>query len=154
MDCILIVSGDWNFINNLLFLLDDLYIISHPTEEDTTLLTKILTFATALAEIPATGFQVQPSIAFRHARDLDDHDPTKLFPKGDTCTLCLSLPVPVDYDTLKTHLTNVVEICDGFLLEWFPYSFSVESYAKMFITFMYSIHVGGQSTNALYQVSW
>ncbi len=60
---------------------------------------------------------MQPTVCFKHARDLAENDHGKLFPTADTCALALKLPVPIDHETLKEHLVNVVTMCDLFLLE-------------------------------------
>jgi len=51
----------------------------------------ILAFATGVKEIPAAGFQQQPTLQFLHATDMDSD--LSFFPKANTCACVMRLPV-------------------------------------------------------------
>jgi len=52
---------------------------------------EIIFFATGVREIPPRGFWPKPSLDFLHKGDAEGVSST--FPKANTCTCCLMLPV-------------------------------------------------------------
>lgn len=68
--------------------------LTHPiTLED------VLIFATGLRRIPAMGFVTQPELAFLHPED-----GLARFPKANTCSLVLQLPVGQAYTEFKNNM--------------------------------------------------
>lgn len=59
----------------------------------------ILIFATGLDKIPAMGFSPQPELHFLHP----DEQPSR-FPKANTCSLTLSIPVGLCFDNFKHNM--------------------------------------------------
>jgi len=54
-------------------------------------LAEILFFATGVKCIPPVGFSPSPSLTFLHDREVDGT--LSAFPKANTCSCCLELPV-------------------------------------------------------------
>uniref|UniRef100_A0A3B3TAP3 HECT domain-containing protein n=1 Tax=Paramormyrops kingsleyae TaxID=1676925 RepID=A0A3B3TAP3_9TELE len=63
----------------------------------------VLIFATGLRRLPAMGFEVQPELAFLHAED-----GLARFPKANTCSLVLYLPVGQTYNEFKNNMDLAV----------------------------------------------
>ncbi|KAG9282224.1 G2/M phase-specific E3 ubiquitin-protein ligase-like [Astyanax mexicanus] len=59
----------------------------------------VLIFATGLQRIPAVGFPMQPELAFLHP-----DDGLARFPKANTCSLVLHLPVGQTYTEFKNNM--------------------------------------------------
>uniref|UniRef100_A0A672GPK1 HECT domain-containing protein n=1 Tax=Salarias fasciatus TaxID=181472 RepID=A0A672GPK1_SALFA len=60
----------------------------------------ILVFATGLEKIPATGFTPQPELNFIH----QEMEHSSRFPKANTCSLTLSIPVGLSYEDFKANM--------------------------------------------------
>ena len=52
---------------------------------------EILFFSTGVKQVPPLGFNPSPTIQFLHAGDCDGQQSS--FPKANTCSCCLQLPV-------------------------------------------------------------
>uniref|UniRef100_A0A672H2K4 HECT domain-containing protein n=1 Tax=Salarias fasciatus TaxID=181472 RepID=A0A672H2K4_SALFA len=61
---------------------------------------RILVFATGLEKIPATGFTPQPELNFIH----QEMEHSSRFPKANTCSLTLSIPVGLSYEDFKANM--------------------------------------------------
>ncbi|XP_048837376.1 uncharacterized protein LOC125711944 isoform X11 [Brienomyrus brachyistius] len=68
--------------------------LTHPID-----LEDVLIFATGLRRIPAMGFVTQPELAFLHPED-----GLARFPKANTCSLVLHLPVGQSYTEFKNNM--------------------------------------------------
>jgi len=74
---------------------------------------EVLFFATGLKQIPPLGFNPSPTIAFLHDREEDGQQST--FPKANTCSCCLQLPVvQASYDSFVEALVFGIKNSQGF----------------------------------------
>lgn len=60
-------------------------------------LDEIFWFATGAQMLPVLGFEITPTLEFLH----DDNSP---YPKANTCSLILYLPIHKQYETFKYHM--------------------------------------------------
>ena len=77
------------------------------TDGDTSLtLGAVLAFATGLKRIPAVGFPIGPRLEF-----LLEEDGPALFPRANTCSLVLRLPVYPVYHGFKQAMEEGITSC-------------------------------------------
>ena len=77
-------------------------------------LSQLLVFVTGADSIHPLGFDPQPHAVFGHAADLGEDDPTKQFPKANTCSNTIRLPVVATYEMFKDNMLSAIKMCNFF----------------------------------------
>ena len=70
----------------------------------------LLIIVTGAGEVPLLGFDVQPSLGFRHEQDLlleESH--TKGLPRFNTCSNKLSVPILPSYKLFKNRMLECIK---------------------------------------------
>ena len=70
-------------------------------------LRNILKFATGAAAIPVLGFEEKGCLRFRHPSD-EPGDHSIEFPRANSCTNVMALPIHNDYATFKSRMDAAI----------------------------------------------
>ena len=71
-------------------------------------LEELLIFFTGAKSIPRLGYEVNPTLQFRHRCDVPLADPTAELPLANTCGFVLTIPVLDNFIAFKNNFDNAM----------------------------------------------